>query len=300
MPSAIHEGFVEVLIASKTAAPAGLDEQRLQLEALLQDPSVEAAVETLNIGALPVDRVRAPCARDGAVIVHCHGGGYVIGSRQSHRAFAGRLSAATGLPVLLPDYRLAPEHVYPAPVDDVLAVLDWLGQSGVDPARVVLSGDSAGGGLILSVLLALKEAGRPLPAAAVCLSPWVDLAIGGASAAPGVVDDPLLDAAALGFMASLYAPGKADLPGVSPLRGDLGGLPPLLVMAGTREVLVDDARRLVEKARRSGVTTEYLEAPGLIHCWPVLVPMAPESAQALERIASFIAAQLDRAGVPAK
>lgn len=291
MPSAIHEGYVQAITSNRPTTAPSLEEMRVGVEQMLNDPSATASIEEFSIGALKVDRVRAPGGSDDTTIVHCHGGGYVLGSRISHRAFAARLSASTRATVLLPEYRLAPEHVFPAALEDLLSLIAWIGRGEAGNRRLVLSGDSAGGGLVIAAFLALKESRLPLPTAGVCLSPWVDLTMSGDSARPGEVDDPLLDSNALSMMAGLYAPGKLDSPLASPLRGDLAGLPPLLIMAGTREILVDDARRLARRASESGVVVDYHEEAGLSHAWPVMVPSAPESIKALSLIGRFIAAQ---------
>ena len=154
----------------------------------------------------------------------------------------------------------------------------------------MIAGDSAGGGLTLTTLLKLRELGQPLPAAAVPLSPWTDLAGTGSTLAPGVVDDPLVSEEGLAGMANFYAPEDSTNPLVSPLYGDYAGLPPLLIQVGGREVLLDDAVRVRDKATAAGVDVTYFEGEGLIHVWPVLAPDAPESVAALEQIGEFVAA----------
>jgi acetyl esterase/lipase len=242
-----------------------------------------------EIGGVPVETVTAPGAADGAAVLHFHGGGYCIGSPRTHRAFAARLSLATTRPVVLPDYRLAPEHPFPAAVEDAVAVVEAL--AGDAPAtRLVVSGDSAGGGLAVAAVLAALERGATAPAALVCWSPWVDLAPS-ALEDPERAEDPVLTPQWLARRAEDYV-GDADLaqPWASPLHGDLGGLPPTLVMVGTRELLRGQAASLAKQAAGCGVAAELEEFPGAIHLWMVWLPDAPESAAALERAAAFVRA----------
>lgn len=264
----------------------------------LPDGVVVTAVE---MGGVPAERVRAPGAAEDAVVVHLHGGGYVIGSPRSHRAMAARLSAACGATVVVPEYRLAPEHAFPAAVHDAVSVLEAAAAE-VGPDRVAASGDSAGGGLALAAV-ASRGAGAPGPCALVCWSPWVDLSPSGVlgpapGAPPGpdgeevVISRDWLDRCARSYL------GRADgrHPLASPLLADLGRLPPMLVQVGTAELLLPDARRLAQSARAAGAEVDLVEVRGAIHLWMVLVPGAPESALAFERAGAFLRARL---GVPA-
>jgi acetyl esterase/lipase len=213
-----------------------------------------------------------------------------MGSNRIYREFAARLSRATKAAVLLVDYRLAPQDPFPAAVEDTLAVYSWLLSRGINRRQIMLSGDSAGGGLVVAALLALKERGVEPLAGAVCISPWVDLTLSGSTMAPGVVDDPLITHDNLAKMADAYAKNNLSHAWASPIRGNLAGLPPLCILVGTREILLDDARRLNAAAKSAGVQTDYLEAPGMVHCWPVLAALAPESAAALSHIGRFVEA----------
>jgi acetyl esterase/lipase len=222
-------------------------------------------------------------------VVYFHGGGYSIGSPRSHRHLAAAIGRAAGAAVLLPDYRLAPEHAFPAAVDDAVAAYRGLLDRGQAPARTVFAGDSAGGGLTVAALLALRERSLPLPAAAACISPWVDLSCGGASYATRAASDPIVTRQGVMEMARAYL-GAADprTPLASPLFADLAGLPPLLIQVGSEEVLLDDAVGLAERAKGAGVATTLEIWPGMIHVWHWFLPMLDEARSAIDAVGAFI------------
>ncbi|MEX2503596.1 MAG: alpha/beta hydrolase [Egicoccus sp.] len=222
-------------------------------------------------------------------IFHVHGGAYAMGSPRSHRGLGAALSRTARAPVLLPEYRLAPEHVYPAAFDDVLTAWRWLTEThGVPANRIAISGDSAGGGLGLSLMVHLRDEGQPLPGCYVGMSPWTDLAGTGPSMKELDGVDPWLSAGLVGPAARAYAGDlPLDHPGVSPLYAELAGLPPMLVHVGGDEILRDDARRLVERARAAGVDASLGEFPGLWHVFHAF-PGFPESRQALREIGAFM------------
>ena len=288
MPSRQHEALVQALRAAPITAAPTLAEQRANYDATLALNPIPADVDIdpVSAGGVAAYSVSVRGVRSKLTILYLHGGGYVIGSHTGYREFAGRLARATQATVCVLDYRLAPEHPYPAAVDDAVKAVRWLRQQGV--VNLVIAGDSAGGGLTMATLLALRAAGDPMPKGAIGLSPWVDLAGTGATLAPGLIDDPLVGAAAIGAMATMYAGTHLRDPQVSPLYGDLHGLPPLLIQVGTREVLLDDSRRFESKARAAGVDVTYFEGKDLIHVWPVLTPDAPESLDALTQIGVFV------------
>lgn len=244
------------------------------------------AVTPVDAGGVPAEWIGAG---DGPVVVYVHGGGYCIGSLESHRAMLTHLAAATGGRVLAVDYRLAPEHPHPAALDDACAAYRWALGQGLEPGRTVIGGDSAGGGLVLATLVALRDADDPLPAAGVCLSPWADLTQSGATMAEKAEVDPMVRAGDLDRWAAAYAAGADPAsPAISPLFADLSGLPPLLIEVGTAEVLLDDARRVATRARAAGVDVTTYEGPDLIHVWHFFAGAVPEADEGIERVAGFI------------
>jgi len=248
--------------------------------------------EPVTANGVPAEWIVAPGAAEDRVIIYFHGGGYCIGSINSHGRLVARLSRAAQARGFAIDYRLAPEHPFPAAVEDATTAYLWLLANGVSPDRIVIAGDSAGGGLTVATLVTLRYTGTPLPAAGVCLSPWVDLEGIGPSMIMKAAEDPLLQPEALATMASAYL-GGADrgAPLAAPLYADLRGLPPLLIQVGAAEILLDDATRLTERARVAGVKVTLEVWPEMIHVWHVFAAMLPEGEQAIERIGAFIRSQ---------
>jgi monoterpene epsilon-lactone hydrolase len=278
--------------------PAGsltIAERRAQYERAERvfPTAADVAVETVTVPERPAEWLRPPGVPADAVVLYLHGGGYVLGSPRSHRHLAAALARAAGTPAVLVDYRLAPEHPFPAAVDDAVAAYRWLLGRGLAPGRIVVAGDSAGGGLTVALLLALRGLGLPQPAGAVCISPWVDLTCSGASYLTRQDVDPIVTHESVTTMAQAYA-AAADpkAPLLSPLYGDLHGLPPLLVQVGSDEVLLDDALGLAERARAAGVEVALEEWPRMIHVWHWFLPMLDEAQQALDGIGAFVRARL--------
>jgi len=223
------------------------------------------------------------------VLLYLHGGGYVSGSPSTHVAITARLAKEAEARVFALDYRLAPEHPYPAQLEDAWAAYWWLlTEQGVKPAQITVGGDSAGGGLTLALLLALRDAGVPLPAGAVCLSPWLDLTLSGATLATNEPTD-YLNFDVLHASAQMYANGY-DLrhPLISPLYADLAGLPPLLIQAGSAEMLLDDSRRLALRAREAGVEVQLEVWEHMVHVWHFTWMLEPKARQALAQIGRFV------------
>jgi phosphinothricin tripeptide acetyl hydrolase len=249
-------------------------------------------VERVGAPVAPAEWLRPPSAVPDRVVLYLHGGGYVIGSPRSHRHLAAAIASAAGTSALLLDYRLAPEHPYPAAVDDATAAYRWLLDQAIAPERIVIAGDSAGGGLTVATLLALREARVPLPAGGVCISPWVDLTCGGASYATKADADPIVRRAGVEQMAQAYlgaTPPRTPL--ASPLFADLRGLPPLLIHVGSDEVLLDDAVQLAERARAAGVDASIEVYPRMIHVWHWFLPMLDEAQTAVDAIGRFVRAR---------
>jgi epsilon-lactone hydrolase len=227
-------------------------------------------------------------AREDQVILYVHGGGYVSGSCSDHRGFVSKFAKYTGVTNLLYEYRLAPENPFPAALEDSVQVYQGLLSSGFKPENIIVSGESAGGGLCLATLLALKERNIPLPAAAVAISPWTDLTCSSDS----YRSKNRLSPAPLNswYVFREYYAGKnpATLPLISPLFGDLQGLPPILINSGADDELYDDGEKFYLKAREAGVDITFRPGPGMIHCYPLLAPMFKEATEAMDEIVAFI------------
>lgn len=245
--------------------------------------------EPVKAGGVAAEWVSAPGADPGRAVLYLHGGGYVIGSVNTHRAFAGMLSRAAQARVLVIDYRLAPEHPHPAAVEDAVSAYHWMMSSGLSASRIAVGGDSAGGGLTVATLVAIRDAGMTMPAAGVCLSPWVDMEATGDSMTTKADVDPIVQKPALLQMAAMYLGGRSPrTPLAAPLYADLSGLPPLLIQVGTAETLLDDATRLAERARKAGVNVTYEPWEGMIHVWQLFAPVLDEGGQAIDRIGEFV------------
>lgn len=249
----------------------------------------DVTTSAVHAGGVPAEWVVAPGADPQRVVLYLHGGGYVIGSLATHRGLAGRLSRAAAARVLLLAYRLAPEHPFPAAVEDATAAYRWLLAAGINPARMAIAGDSAGGGLTVATLVALRDAGAPLPAAGVCLSPWTDLEGTGASVTTKAHVDPLVQQDRLLQLATWYLGGaNPRTPLAAPLYADLQGLPPLLVQVGTAEILLDDATRLADRAKAAGVKVTLEAWEDMIHVWQLFAPMLQEGQRAIDGIGAFV------------
>lgn len=246
----------------------------------------------VDAGGVSAEWSAAAGVDEAKVVLYVHGGGYVMGSAGSHRDMTGRLSKAAGARVLSLNYRLAPEHPFPAPVDDAVAAYRWLLAQGISPGNIAIAGDSAGGGLAIATLLALRDAGEPLPAAGIGISPWVDMEGTGESMTTRAAVDPVVQKEGLLGMAKLYL-GDADpkSPLAAPLHADLGGLPPLLLQVGDAETLLDDSTRLAEKARAAGVDVTLKVWDEMPHVWHLFAPILPEGRQAIDEIGSFVQAR---------
>jgi acetyl esterase/lipase len=238
---------------------------------------------------VPGEWFAAPNATDATTVLYLHGGGYSIGSINTHADLAGRISRASHARVFSINYRLAPEHLYPCAVEDATTAYRWLLKQGIDPKTIVIAGDSAGGGLTAATLLALKDAGEPLPAAAVLLSPWLDLAGTGESMKTRAAADPMIVPDPLNTMGKMYA-GAEELthPLVSPLYGDLSGLPPMLIQVGDAEVLLDDSTRFAERVKAAGVDVTLEVWDEMIHVFQFFAAMLPEGQEAIDKIGQFI------------
>ncbi|MDX1995054.1 MAG: alpha/beta hydrolase [bacterium] len=251
-------------------------------------PADVALIPAVAAG-VPVEWVSTPHHREDAVLLFLHGGGFVVGWSAMYRAFTALLSRLTGLRVLAPDYGLAPEHPFPAALDDCYAVYHWLLEQGYAPENIIVAGDSAGGNLTLTLLLRLRDGGDPLPAAAVCISPVTDLAYTGRTWETNANLEAMLNPPDMQRLGRLYV-GDHDPrdPLISPLYADLRGLPPLLIHAGEHEVLLSDAVELARVAEAAGVDVTTVVWPGMWHVWHLFAPQLPEASDATNEISAFI------------
>ncbi|MCB0855087.1 MAG: alpha/beta hydrolase, partial [Bacteroidetes bacterium] len=234
-------------------------------------PPEDITTIDVMLGHLPIELVVPKELKLDGVLLYFHGGGYCLGSLGSHRGWVGKIAIEAGIKVAHIDYRLAPEHPYPAAEEDAVAAYQWLLQKGMPPEKIIFGGDSAGGGLVISTLNALKAQNLPLPKAAFCLSPWVDLSFSGKSAVKNAQKDPIIPVPKVHYWALAYA-GDLPLehPGPSPLYADLSDLPPILIQASDSEVLTDDAQRLAKKIEEAGGDVTLQIWPGVLHVWQFL------------------------------
>ena len=283
--------IVEQLRSFLTGEEPSVAEMRRRFEGLAASFPVAAdvAIEPVSAGGVPAEWISAPGARRDRAVLYLHGGGYVIGSPRSHRHLAAAIAAAGQATGLLLDYRLAPEHPFPAAVEDAIAAYRWLLDQGIAPGHIVVGGDSAGGGLTVATLVALRDAGVPLPAGGVCISPWTDLTFSGASYRTRVQSDPIVSRPGIDGMAQAYLGAASPRnPLASPLFADLRGLPPLLIQVGSDEVLLDDAVELADRAKAAGVDATLEVWDRMIHVWHWFLPMLDEAEGAIGNVGRFV------------
>ncbi len=252
-------------------------------------------IEKVDIDGIQAEWLFPVNASQEKVILYLHGGGYVTGSIEDHRMMCGLLANSTEAQVLSPEYRLAPEHPFPAALDDSLKVYQWLVDQGYSSTNIIVAGDSAGGGLSVATVLALKERSESLPAAVVCLSPWVDLALKGQSHTTKAKVEAMLQTDVLREWALCYT-DESNLinPLVSPIYGDFHGFPPLLIQVGSEEILLNDSILLAEKARTDGVDVTLKVWEGMWHVWQALGELIPENKKTFEEIGEFVSVHLIR------
>lgn len=273
-------------------------ETRAAFEAMLATIPVadDLTFTPIELGANPALRASAPGAASDATLLYLHGGAYISGSAQGYRVLAAELARATGVTAHVLDYRLAPEHHFPAAIDDAVGAYAALLEAGFAAERIVLAGDSAGGGLVMATLLALREIGMPQPAAALAISPWADLTCQSESITSKAADDPALTGEGLRIAAGLYLSGADAMhPLASPACADLSGLPPLLVQVGSAEILLDDALELAAAAGRANTPIRLEIWPDMPHVWHAFAFMLPEGRKAIETAGAFLRAAIDAA-----
>lgn len=259
----------------------------------------EVATETVNAGGVPAEWVVWPGADEDRVLLYFHGGGYVFGSPDSHREIAWRLSEACGARVLNVDYRLAPESVFPAAVEDATAVYRWLLEQGTSSGNIAVAGDSAGGGLSTALMVNINNLGMPQPAAAALMSPWVDLAMTGESMQRNADADPMLSPPAISKFAEFYLGGSdPKAPLASPVFADLSSLPPVYIVVGSTEVLLSDSEALAENINAAGGSATLKIWSKMPHVFPVFAGMVPEGKTAIADMAAFLVGHMgDGTGV---
>jgi acetyl esterase/lipase len=245
-------------------------------------------VSPVDVAGLPAEWLTPVGVQSGGVILYMIGGGYISGSLNDHRSMVAKIVLGSQTRMLLFEHRLAPEHPYPAALEDAVCAYQWLLKQGIAPEKICIVGESAGGGLCLATLLALRDQDIPLPAAAVAMSPWTDLTLSGESCRTKA--NVCLSPRGMSQVCSRYYAGDYDprLPWISPLFGDLHGLPPLYISIGEYETLLDDSTRFAAKAKDAGVDVTLRVGEKMVHCYPLMAPLFPEATQELANICQFI------------
>lgn len=281
--------------SSGSGKPPSLQQSRQVLDdngAKFKVPA-DVTLEPLSADGVDAEFLTAPGSDQEKVVLYLHGGGYAIGSIKSHRYLMQNISRASGARTLGINYALAPENPFPAAIEDAACAYRWLLKQGFNPKNIAIAGDSAGGGLTLATLIYLRDAGDPLPAAGVAISPWTDMTCSAESYTTRLEIDPMVLGNGLQKMADFYV-GDADKknPLASPVFADMAGMPPLLIHVGGREVLYDDAITVYENAKKAGVDVELLDEPEMFHVWHAFAPMLDEAQQAVDKIGVYLRSKL--------
>ncbi len=288
-----RESLEAILRQSAFPADADISEQRRLLRDLTsaQPLPADVTVTAASLGGVPTAEITIDGIEPGHVVLYFHGGVYVLGDAAQAAGLASQIGRQAGAKVISVDYRLAPEHPYPAAVDDALAAYQALLDSGTDPSRIAFAGESAGGGLAVATLVNARDHGLPLPAAAFAMSPYADLTLAGTTMETKRDLDPLLSPESLAARVPDYTAGQdAALGLISPIFADLTGLPPLIIQAGTHEVLLDDAIRLARQAATADVEVTLDITPQVPHVFQAYYPILGEAAAALDRAGQFLSA----------
>lgn len=289
------DSLVTLLRSRPAPATQDVNESRARFEKMggFLGGAPDAKCEKVDVDGVPAEWVSAADVDPGRTVLYLHGGGYAIGSLNTHRRLAFDVSAASGARVLLLDYRLAPEHPFPAAVDDAATAWRWLLKQGFAANKLAIAGDSAGGGLTIATLVNLRDRKLGLPACAVAISPWVDLEGVGTSMTTRSAQDPMVQKAGLSWMAEMYLAGKdARTPLAAPLHADLKGLPPVLIQVGTAETLLDDATRIAERLHGAGGEVKLSVWPNMLHVFPLFAPILTEGRDGCAEIGQFIKARM--------
>jgi len=281
---------IRALIAARPRPPE-LSERRKRLDAFGEQARMPEGVivEPVDANGVPAEWTTAPDADRNRVLLYMHGGGYMSGSIVSHRAMVAEAGRQAAVRTLALGYRLAPEHPFPAALQDVRTAYMYLRASKIEPRQIVVAGDSAGAGLAIAMMVSLRDAGLPLPSGAWCISPWVDLAMTGASMTEKAAVDPMISEPYLRELATAYVAGaNPRTPLASPLYADLHGLPPIFIQVGSAETLVDDAVRLAGAAANADVAVTLEVYPDMIHVWPLFFGDLSAGRRALAAAGRFI------------
>lgn len=278
--------------------PTEIPEARILYDKMGPPVAADIKTELFEIGGMPAQLYIPPEVDADRALLLLHGGGYVYGSLQSHAGMVAEVARAARCTALAIQYRLAPDHPFPAALDDACAAWEWLLRT-YKPEKLGLVGDSAGGGLVMSTLVTLRDKGRPLPGAVVCISPWVDLESKGESWTTRQKLDPMLDRPLVDLLSGLYMNGKDKaLPVVSTVNADLRGLPPMLIQVGEREVLFSEAELLARNAKAAGVDVIFEEWKEMVHVWHLYYAMLGAGRDAIARVGTFVSAKTGgKAGV---
>ena len=291
MPSKELQAVIDLLTSRQQASKLTIQDARAGKTIFMRNVGCDTQVDVTSVDANGVlaEWVAAPNANDNCAVLFLHGGAYILGSIESNRELAARISKSTRSRVLNIEYRLAPENPFLAAVEDATDAYRWVLDQGIDPAQIAIAGASAGGGLTVAALVSFRDSGSPMPACAVCISPWVDLECIGETMTSKASVDPMIQRDGLVGIANIYLNGPDPrTPLAAPLRVDLTGLPPTLVLVGTWETLLSDSTRLVEKAESAGVDVTLEQWDEMIHVWPIYAPVLPEGQQAIDRIGEFV------------
>jgi monoterpene epsilon-lactone hydrolase len=295
MASAELQVVLDLLKANPPVQGSDIATMRETMDAMLtlMPPAEDMTLAPVDAGGVPAEWSSADVADSGRVVIYFHGGAYVMGSIATHRNLVAHIARRSGARVLNVDYRLGPEHPFPAAVEDAVAAYRFVLASGVPAARVAIAGDSAGGGLTAACLVALRDAGETLPGAAVCISPWLDLSQSFGSWQSKAELDPMLEVEQIQTCADAYLDGAdPKTPTASPIFADLQGLPPLLVQVGTSETLLDESIEFTKRAKAAGVDATIDVAQDMVHVWHAFADLLPEGREALDDLAAFLDAKL--------
>ena len=290
-PSQELDTVLEMIRKRSAEVRKTTDDDRLSYERIMSSLPLDDDIETQRVGVngVPAEWISAPESQESRVVLYLHGGGYLFGSARTHRVMLAHLARAAKARVLALDYRLAPEIPFPAPVEDSVSAYQWLLSQGVSPRKIVFGGDSAGGGLVVAAMVALRSVGEPMPAAGVCISPWADMEATGQSFTTNAENDPSVSRERILKIAGVYLDGKdPKAPLASPIHADLTGLPPLLLQVGGIEVLLDDSTALKSRAKEAGVSVEMEVWDDMPHVWHHYAPILPEARKAIGKIGEFV------------